>query len=480
MRLRVTDLGPVREAEIDLSKPLLILTGPNNSGKTYLSWVIYSLARTDIGRVRCPASVLEVAKELLRSPDQSVSYEVIFATSQDFVQSIADTTRERLANDFGAPADRFLNTKLEVQPTGDLNVESTRLKPGSLTHASMPFTWVSLENGGQLALTSLNRRLQVTMYLHAHNGHLGNDPSRNHTFKSMDFPFTELDDAKKATVEAKAARMLMLWLRSRLFEAAVPFPVERLAISLFARELAANRTELIDELISERPEANLREHLQQRAGLYPLVIRDALQDAIRASLTKTSGPYADLADELETAILGGHIKFNDQGDLEFTPTQISSGSPLRLHESASVVKSLGSLVVHLRYHAWTHQRLFIDEPELNLHPDSQRRIARILAKAVNRGLKLLISTHSDYIIRELNNLIMLGQDTDEAKALIEDLGYDPEAVLTGEQMGVYLVNEGACRNIPVDETGFEIATIDQVASDLNRDTQEIFSRLFGD
>jgi hypothetical protein len=294
------------------------------------------------------------------------------------------------------------------------------------------------------------------------------------------FTFANLDDLMKGEVQAKLEPMLMGWLKDELFDDAVAFPVERLAISLFARELAANRTELIDELISERPEADLREHLQQRAGLYPRVIRDALQRAIRASRITELGPHADLADELENAILGGYIKFNDQGDMEYTPAQYSTSSPLRLHESGSMIKSLGSLVVHLRYHASSDQRLFIDEPELNLHPDSQRRIARVLAKAVNRGLKILISTHSDYIIRELNNLIMLGQATDAAKALIDELGYDREAVLTGEQMGVYLVNEGTCQNIPVEDTGFEISTIDQAAVDLNRDTQEIFLRLFSE
>jgi predicted ATPase len=37
MLLRVKNLGPVREAELDLSKPLIVLPGPNNSGKTFRS-----------------------------------------------------------------------------------------------------------------------------------------------------------------------------------------------------------------------------------------------------------------------------------------------------------------------------------------------------------------------------------------------------------------------------------------------------------
>ena len=75
--------------------------------------------------------------------------------------------------------------------------------------------------------------------------------------------------------------------------------------------------------------------------------------------------------------------------------------------SSSSVKTLSGLVVYLRHIAKKGDVLIIDEPEMNLHPDNQRRLARIFARMINNGLRLIISTHSDYIIRELNNLIML-------------------------------------------------------------------------
>jgi predicted ATPase len=94
-----------------------------------------------------------------------------------------------------------------------------------------------------------------------------------------------------------------------------------------------------------------------------------------------------------------------------------------------------SLVLYLRYDAKPGHRLVIDEPELNLHPDNQRLVTRILAKAVNRGLKIMMSTHSDYVIRELNNLVMLGQgDGDKARTIMQELGYQPEQVLRSDQI----------------------------------------------
>lgn len=57
--------------------------------------------------------------------------------------------------------------------------------------------------------------------------------------------------------------------------------------------------------------------------------------------------------------------------------------------------------------------LMIDEPELNLHPDAQRLMARLIVYLVNNGIKVAVSTHSDYFIKEINSLIMLKNSFEE-------------------------------------------------------------------
>ena len=53
------------------------------------------------------------------------------------------------------------------------------------------------------------------------------------------------------------------------------------------------------------------------------------------------------------------------------------------------------------------QLLIVDEPEGHLSPKNQIYMARLLAMCVNAGVKVLVTTHSDYFIQEINNLIML-------------------------------------------------------------------------
>src|SRR5512139_3840305 len=68
MRFRVENLGPLREAEVDLGKDLIVLTGPNNTGKTYLAWTVYGLHR--LGKDKGPALLEDPAFEAFVRSDR--------------------------------------------------------------------------------------------------------------------------------------------------------------------------------------------------------------------------------------------------------------------------------------------------------------------------------------------------------------------------------------------------------------------------
>jgi predicted ATP-dependent endonuclease of OLD family len=82
--------------------------------------------------------------------------------------------------------------------------------------------------------------------------------------------------------------------------------------------------------------------------------------------------------------------------------------------------------------------IIIDEPEMNLHPDNQILMARFLGRLVNEGFKIITSVHSDYILREINNLIMLTKPDDKTPGLIKQYGYAENCLLKYEQVGAYL------------------------------------------
>jgi len=146
-----------------------------------------------------------------------------------------------------------------------------------------------------------------------------------------------------------------------------------------------------------------------------------------------------------------------------------------MHLCSSLVKSLSGLVLYFRHVAQKNDVIMMDEPELNLHPDSQRIVASILAKAVNRGFKLILSTHSDYIIKEFNNLIMLNRASETD---LEELNYDKEAVLDKEKISAYFFTDSTIEPIEVSDTGLSIKTIDATIDSLDNAMESIYYKLF--
>ncbi|MFW2724676.1 AAA family ATPase, partial [Acinetobacter baumannii] len=105
-------------------------------------------------------------------------------------------------------------------------------------------------------------------------------------------------------------------------------------------------------------------------------------------------------------IAGGVYKYHKDTGVYFQPNG-ARGVKLGLGEASSAVRSLMIIWFWLNHVAKPNSLLMIDEPELNLHPENQRKLAKFVAALVSAGVRVFMTTHSDYIIRELNTLVML-------------------------------------------------------------------------
>ncbi len=463
MHFTLKNLGRLEEATIDLGRDLILLTGPNNTSKTYVAHAIYGFSKEYAYALY--ANVLPQVIPARGDIDGRIEVDVVRLIKENaalLFDQLGRWYKERLSDVFAA--DEAFASRAEVV----LALDSERVEDACrrflelsdlmLPEAEAPVT-VDKEPGTSVMIFTLRPALP---HVGAPPGHADQDPEQ------------------RRTVLFDRVRLHVSFVLYILLSSQAPYilTAERSAIQLFSRELSLKRSDLVDSLLTKAKEANgrvLSSMLTRRARRYPLPIRDGLETADDLTpLVKVTSPYAHLADRLEKGVLEGSVRVSDNGDLRFHPDHGDAG--LELHLTSSSVKSLSSLSFYLRHLAREGQFLIIDEPELNLHPDNQRRVARLLVRLARSGIKVMISTHSDYVIREINNAIMLSADT--TGALREKYGYEELDTISPDRVGAYLFDAKRARPIQVEPTGIEVATIDEEINKLNASSQDIYYSLF--
>ena len=71
------------------------------------------------------------------------------------------------------------------------------------------------------------------------------------------------------------------------------------------------------------------------------------------------------------------------------------------------------------------QLVYLEQPELHLHPRAQYKLAKILAETAKRGVKLVVETHSALLLRQVQTLMAKG-DIDPNSVKLHWFSLDPE------------------------------------------------------
>lgn len=262
--------------------------------------------------------------------------------------------------------------------------------------------------------------------------------------------------------------------------------VERNSIYTFKTELSLSRNELIDRIQqnSDRSELDIFDIVNSSSRRYPLAVRSSLRIANDLeNVQKFNGQYYQFAEQIEQGILHGEVKITRNGDVEFISEKAGKSKHLPIHMASSIVKTMSSLVIYLKHIARRGDLLIIDEPEMNFHPDVQIALTRIFATLSKTGLRLIVSTHSDYMVREVNNLIMAGTLYPRDAQIVNKLGYDQSMLLTKDDVTVKYFHYGKSKrlldvvDIKVEDDGFAVESIDNTINSQNRITETLFDRL---
>jgi hypothetical protein len=122
--------------------------------------------------------------------------------------------------------------------------------------------------------------------------------------------------------------------------------------------------------------------------------------------------------------------------------------------------------------------LFVEEPEIHLHPSAQVAMVEILAFLVRHGFRVVMTTHSLTVLYAVNNLVQAAALGDEQVAGMPE----PGVRIPKEKLAVYAFSEGTKPRSLVDpETGFiderELGSVsEELAATLDRITIRLAKR----
>lgn len=170
---------------------------------------------------------------------------------------------------------------------------------------------------------------------------------------------------------------------------------------------------------------------------------------------KSEKPIDEAYSELSESLIKGKINIKDD-DLYYE----QSYGEIPITASAASIKELAPFAIMLQKGLVEQYSVMFEEPETNLHPELQIKTADTLSYLLHKGCRFQITTHSDYILRRINDLIRLdilkkNIDEKEYTDFCDSHNYDSSLNIDKEKIGAFLF-----KRISENETVIQMQKID--------------------
>jgi len=487
LTIDVTDFGPIAKARVAL-RPLTVFIGPSNTGKSYLAILLYALHRCFgdredsfswvdpfgglIGNWSAedplPAPVREHLHDWLQASAGAGSPTALPTDVAQHVRSVLeraeglDLRLEReLKRCFGA--DRV-----------DALIRNSAANGGARVDLGFPR---SIGNRGALY------RLEVRGGATHFSGRL---PAAFRTGPDLfppnarEYGGIHDDDEGRKTLNA-----VFRSLAASIFDSLVG-PILSNAHYLPADRAGVMHSHhvLVSTLVQSAAMVGL--HPSIKVPILSGVLADFISGLIAMSSyerpSEGKGVTADSAARLEDLLLQGTIRLNRPaaGYPAYSYHPEGWATALPLMRASSMVSELAPVVLYLRHLVQPGDLLIIEEPEAHLHPGMQAAFTRELSRLVAAGVRIVMTTHSEWVLEELGNLVRLSSVPDQHRHGLAGA----DCVLRPDQVGAWLFtragdSEGVeVKEIQLDpETGLYPTDFDEVSEALYNDGAAIFNRI---
>ena len=412
--LEVTNFGPIAEARIDL-RPLTVFVGPSNTGKSYLAILIYALHR-HFGQHRMqmrywhPAerdtprdALAEWMKEIAEGQESMAGDNIV----------LPDTLREEIRRIIH---DRGENFSDELCRCFGMSGASSLIRRGSRQGARIDFRrhaakdsvrfeqeFVFKTKGPDEIRTAIPGELQLRADQQVPIGDDLTEIAYLRRQARVTTPLVVREDKKQWNffsydLMEHVAERILPQLLGALNTLAHYLPADR------AGAMRAHRV-ILGSLLDRASQHGRNDPLPDLSGAVSDFLTQLIQFGKISALRDKGMP--SLAERMEQEMLEGSV------DIETSPMGYPSffyrprgwKKALPLMHASSMASELAPVVLYLRHVVRPGETLIIDEPEAHLHPAMQVEFTRQLAALVHAGIRVIITTHSEWVLEELSNIV---------------------------------------------------------------------------
>jgi predicted ATPase len=469
MKIKFSNLGSIQETELDL-RPLTVIIGPNNSNKTYIAYSTYGLwqrARSSLSLRRDNKSEPELKPEEHDKWSLKIDHNLL----DFFIRDI-----EKTAKRFGE--DKYFGVQQFFQ-------DSSR-KLFSTTSFEMIISQQEVEDA-------------INQLIHKDAIPLTDEISLKLTRKE-DVLFFEIQPKNEELSKNQTLHFTNRFITNRfissvaevLFSNIFPFPAERNAFINIYKILETKRYRILKQ---KQRESFINSTSEEKFGLpqpliaidirYPQPVEDFLDFLSEIELQETTkinssnkNEFQKLADEIEKQLQNKNktnLKSTKLGGKEIK-VSVKRGLEIDLYNASSSIKQLAPLLLYLRFRASKGDFLVIDEPEMNLHPESQAKLLEALSILVNLGVRILLTTHSPYVMAHLNNLVNGNHENPEILKRQSSSLYlqDERAFLPIDKVSAYEMKDNKLVSLNDPDYGIRWDTLSDVAVDIQQKFFQIY------
>lgn len=465
MRLKVKNFGPVNEADIEI-KPLTVIIGKNNAGKSMLAQLIFTLMTLMEGRpperiflslvrrmrmrglIYLPIlSPLTFKIEDFDKRMENVKEVTPHSFIETFIKTVLDNTAHPLENTLKNLLER--NFGVELKNLINLYSDFAEIECTYSEYLKMKII-IAQDN-------SLSVDLDVKVE------ELANNILKDAKIRRL------IKEYIASTEERKILRIFPLIEKVAKFI----FPERALLSTLY---IPAGRAGLLEgyeavssALIALAPAAPLR-----GISMPPMPGMASEFYSIMLQLGGRKGPFAEMA-ELFREIMEGDIYFEmleapkGKSKMVYKFKFKDKEASIDLIHAASMIKELAPIYLVVREFVDKGYLLIIEEPESHLHPAAQIKLVEIFAKLVNKGLNIIMTTHSDLLLRKLAHLVM--RSSIKSKS---------DVILNPEDVSIYLLKPNekgyVTQKVNILE---EMPTFDEVINQLYEEERSLYFSLEG-